>query len=818
MTTPDSGKPPLTAERWRRIESIFHLAIQVQGPDRLEFVRKSCAGDDLLFAELRLMLAAFDDEEPSADIPAEDSETAWAGVVLGEYRIDREIGHGGMGTVYLAHRADGQFERQVALKVVNSHLRSEFFTERFRTERQILAQLDHPNITRLLDGGVGTDGSLYLVMEYVDGHPINRYCDSHLLSVPDRIRLFLQVCQAVEYAHRNLIIHRDLKPGNILVTSEGVPKLLDFGTAKLLLFTTEDTTTTRFGMLTPRYASPEQLRGEPVTTVTDVYSLGVLLYELLTGAWPFGDADSPVAGLERAVRDVQPSRPAAVVTDEASRLRSESKAKLVRLLDGDLRSVMNKAIEADARRRYNSVEQFSEDLRRWLEGQPVLARPQTLLYQAGKFVRRNWLAAGLVAAFILGLAFATGVAIHQARLAKAQATRAEAITRFLQDVIYAGEPEDVKDRTVLQAMEIARGRLDQVTGQPELELSIRVALGEVYMANSLLPQAEKQLRRAETLARQTGNKEMLASALDSLSNVLFSSEQSRAALMEALQLAQNTDNRLSPELRAGILSEAGQLLGFEKHSPQAERILRQAVEIGRTNGVSRSTLITALSRLGQYLRYENRLDEAEPVLNDALALVSSSPTVSANLALEQLGVIRIKRGDLAGGEQYFRRRRDLMMRLAGPDNGTTMDARSRWASLEARLGHVPEALQEMRDNLAHSRKAYAAGSFGLWFALSSMARICNIADQPVEALSLAKEALACYGSTTGSDLRLAQIKADLGISLAKLQRYAEALPYLQEAVRIYSSNPAFGPGDYQTRSVQSYLDLAQANLKVAARH
>jgi serine/threonine-protein kinase len=806
--TPDSGRVPLTAERWQRIEAVFHQAIQSQGLDRLKFVQQACDGDASLFAELQRMLAAFDDEEKP--VPPMES--------MGGYRIDREIGHGGMGTVYLAHRADGQFERQVALKMVSAHLRSHFFTERFRTERQILAQLDHPNITRLLDGGVGADGAPYLVMEYVDGLAIHTYCDSHLLGIPERIRLFVQVCSAVEYAHRNLIVHRDLKPGNILVTNEGVPKLLDFGTAKLLLAATEDSTTTRFGMMTPRYASPEQLRGEPVSTLTDVYSLGVLLYELLTGAWPFGDPNSPVAGLERATRSVEPPRPSSVITDEAARLRSESKAKLGRLLDGDLRSIIDKAIEVDARRRYTSVEQFSQDLRRCLDGEPVLARPQTVLYRATKFVSRNWLPVGSVFVFLLALSLATGIAIYQARAARMQATRAEAVTRFLQDVIYAGEPEDVKDRTVLQAMEIARGRLDEVKNQPQVELSIRVALGYVYMANSLLPQAEKELRRAETLARQTGNKEMLASTLFSLSNVLYRASESRTALMEALDLAKNQDNEISPNLRMDIFNDAGQLLGFEGHSADAEQLLRQAVEIGRTRPVPKSTLVTALCRLGQYLRYAGRFDEAETVLHQALILAGPHPTVSANMAFEQLGAIRIKRGDLTGAEQYYRQRRDLMMSLGGPDNGTTMDARSRWAALQARMGHVPQALQEQRDNLVRCRKAFAAGSAGLWHPLCQLAFILNMAEQPAEALAAAQESLSCYGSTTGSDLRLGQIKGEMGVALVKLHRYAEALPYLEESVRINSASPAMGPSSYTTRRVQGYLEHAKANLTLASRH
>jgi len=799
----------LTAERWRKMESIFHAALEVEESRRPDFILGACDGNRELAAEIEQLLLAFQ-QAPQFHVAATPPARPQRGV-FGEYSIEREIGQGGMGTVYLAHRADGQFEQQVALKVVSAHLRSQLFEERFRTERQILAQLNHPNITRLLDGGVSADGDPYLVMEYVDGLPIHQYCDSRKLTVADRIRLLLPVCAAVEYAHRNLIVHRDLKPGNIFVTAEGVPKLLDFGTAKLLLTGTADSTTTRFAMMTPRYASPEQLRGESITTVSDVYSLGVLLYELVTGAWPFGDPNSPLIGLERASKDMEPARPSAVITEEAAEARSTSKAKLARAVDGELRSIIGKAIQWSPQRRYQSVEQLGADLDRYLEGRAVLARPQTPLYRIDRFVRRNWLPVTLAVVFILGLTAATAVAIRQAKLAREEATRAQAVTHFLQDVIYAGDPDDVKDRTVLQAMEIARERLSDVK-DPQVELSIRVALGYVYMANSLLPKAEKELRRAETLARQSGNNEMLASTLLSLANVLDDSAHVKTAYMEALRIAETKSDEVSPDVRMRILSESGQRMGMDQHSPRAEYLLREAVRIGRTHAVEKSSFIGALAFLGQYLRYENRLDEAEPLLQEALTLGSSRPTVSESDVLAELGAVSAKRGDLEGAERYFHQRRELMLRLAGPDNGWTMDARSRWAALQARRGYVPEALKEMRDNMTYCRKAFAPGSFGLWFPLATFAYILNQADQPQEALSIAKESLGSLGPTTPSDPRLGQSDVEAGVALTKLRRYVEAVPYLEDAFRIDTAFPAFGPADYRTLRAKGYLDQARAGL------
>jgi hypothetical protein len=301
--------PPLTAERWSQIESIFFEAVAADESACTELLRRRCGGDTALLAEVTAPLSASRREKearaaaPGSVAPdASASSAVPPGKRFGPWEIDRPLAHGGMGTVYLAHRADGQFEQTVALKLLGAHLSSEFFVARFVTERQILANLTHPNITRLLDGGITPEGIPFLVMEYVEGEPIDRYCDGRRLPIAERLPIFLQVCSAVEYAHRSLVIHRDLKPGNILVTADGSPKLLDFGTAKLLTPDDADQTLTGVAMMTPRYASPEQLRGAAVTTLSDVYSLGIVLYELLTRQSPFGKTESLVSGVERAER------------------------------------------------------------------------------------------------------------------------------------------------------------------------------------------------------------------------------------------------------------------------------------------------------------------------------------------------------------------------------------------------------------------------------------------------------------------------------------------------------------------------------------
>ena len=326
---------------------------------------------------------------------------------LGAYRITRDIGHGGMGSVYLAARADDVFHKEVAIKIVRMGVANADLLRRFHQEREILASLDHPAIARVIDGGSTEDGLPYLVMDYVDGRPIDAWCDEHRLNVSERLTLFRAVCAAVQHAHQRLVLHRDIKPAHILVTVNGDVKLLDFGIAKLFaddgLARTLPETETATRIMTPEYASPEQVRGDAVHTASDVYALGVVLYELLTGRWPYGTRGRRPYEVIRAICDEEPTRPSSAVSpmEEAPRaiVAEGSVDALRRRLEGDLDNILLKALEKDPSRRYTSVEQFSEDIRRHLEGFPVSARKHTVGYRAHTFVRRHRI--GVAAAAII---------------------------------------------------------------------------------------------------------------------------------------------------------------------------------------------------------------------------------------------------------------------------------------------------------------------------------------------------------------------------------------------------------------------------------
>jgi len=440
-------------ENWPKVKEIFSAALELKPDERVSFLNTACAADENLRSEVLGLLSAHDSSGDFIQHPAvvdvgflvsdTNHSAAAAGQHIGTYEIIRELGRGGMGAVYLASRADEAFDKQVALKLIKRGMDSDAIIKRFVMERQILANLDHPNIARMIDGGTTEDGLPYFVLEYIEGTTITRYCDEHKLNTLERLKLFLQVCAAVQFAHQNLIVHRDLKPSNIIVTKDGTPKLLDFGIAKLLSVDSALVETETIGRLfTPEYASPEQLRGLPITTTSDVYSLGVVLYELLSGHRPFNLASRSAEEIARMITASEPLKPSIVITrhesmphaddghhsltpEGISRTREGNVDKLRRRLVGDLDNILLKALRKEPERRYASVQDLSADLQRHLTGLPVLAREDTFAYRAGKFIQRNKASVAAAAVVAITLISATVVTTWQATVAKRERAKAE---------------------------------------------------------------------------------------------------------------------------------------------------------------------------------------------------------------------------------------------------------------------------------------------------------------------------------------------------------------------------------------------------------
>ncbi|MBZ5571559.1 MAG: serine/threonine protein kinase [Acidobacteriia bacterium] len=500
----------MKAERWQHVKEVLEKAVDLEPDERSSYLDGACAADPELRQEVESLLVFHERagdhflQTPAADLlncSAEDSvPVARVGRRVGVYQIVEEIGRGGMGEVYRATRVDGQYEKEVAVKLVRVGLDTSFVLERFRHERQILASLDHPNIARLLHGGTTEDGIPYLVMELIAGKPIDQYCDEHYLSITQRLHLFRQACSAVQYAHQRLVIHRDIKPSNILVTETGEPKLLDFGIAKIL-DPSADRETTVLRPMTPEYASPEQVRGQPITTASDVYSLGVVLYQLLTGRSPYSGDTSTAHQLARAVCEDEPAKPSAVIftpnrrdngTESSKellgRIHEGSPAKLRRRLAGDLDNIALKALRKEPQRRYASVEQLAEDLRRHLVGLPVIARSDSWTYRAAKFTRRHKV--GMLATAMVVLALLTGMVLtlREARIAQVQRQRAERrfndVRRLANSLMFEVHDsiKDLPGSTPARKLLVSRALeyLDGLTQEAKGDESLQRELADAY--------------------------------------------------------------------------------------------------------------------------------------------------------------------------------------------------------------------------------------------------------------------------------------------------------------------------------------------------
>lgn len=445
----------MSPEEWRKVKEFLEAALDLDPPARATFLDSVCPQDGSVRSEVESLLRSHDEhatflEQPveiiASDIRAGTAAESLIGKQLGPYRVLEQIGQGGMGEVFRACRADHHFQKEVAIKLLRAGEASPFVVSRFRNERQILASLDHPNIARLIDGGTTEEGIPYLVMELVEGLPIDDYCDAHKLPTTLRLKLFLEVCSAVQHAHQRLIVHRDLKPRNILVTKEGLPKLLDFGIAKILdpgyLDGSFETTLALLRILTPGYASPEQVRGETITTASDVYSLGVILFELLTGRSPYGNRKLTPNEISSAVCELDPDKPSNVISHaltgnagpspgEIVELRGASAKKLRKRLRGDLDNIVLMALRKEPQRRYASVEEFAADIRRHLDCLPVFARKDTARYRLSKFAVRH--KAGVAAASIVVLTVILGfiITIREARIAERRFNDVQALANSL---------------------------------------------------------------------------------------------------------------------------------------------------------------------------------------------------------------------------------------------------------------------------------------------------------------------------------------------------------------------------------------------------
>ena len=773
--------------------------------DRGPFLDRACGADAGLRAEVESLLAADEKADgflsrPALTAPPPES---LAGTRLGDYRLEEKIGEGGMSTVYRAVRADDAYRQTVALKILGYGADRSDLQHRFRAERQILASLDHPGIARLLDGGTTPDGRPYLVMEHIEGAALDRYCEEQRLGVDARIDLFREVCAAVQYAHQNLVVHRDLKPSNILVTRSGVPRLLDFGIAKLLEDGTRsgaDPTLTGQRLMTPQYASPEQVQGGPITTATDVYSLGVILYQLLTGRLPYQLTTTTADALQRAVVEQDPQRPSA---------STEGPRQHRRKLEGDLDNIVLTALRKEPQRRYATVALLSEDLRRYRANLPVTARPATVGYRARKFVERHKAgvaAASFALAVILGLAGT--MTVQAMRLARqrdeiaAERDKARKLTHFVEQVFAGSDPGETKGET-LTAREVldqgAARTMAELKDQPETQSALALVIGRTYerlgltdRARPLLEQSLSQ-RRALHGGRHVDVAESLLAlgTLDQDHGAFAAAEGRQREALAILRALLGPDHARVGDALHDLSST---LIALARY-PEAETAVREALAIHRkAQGDGGVGVANDLSNLGSVLRRMGRLAEAEASHREALAVgrkVFGPVHPSLTRQINNLAVAVYDRGDLAQAEALAREALGITRKLHGERHPDIALQLSNLGSILIARGDYDAAVATAREALdmrralfgpEHEQVAMSLGSLG--DALEKSGDRAAARPLHEEALRIARKVMGPEHPRVASELtRLAEIALADG-DLAKAESQArDGLRIREKALR-----------------------------------
>ena len=830
--------------RWREIDRIFAAVLERPPGERKAFLEEACAGDPELCQEVERLLHADERdatflERPAGELlglspgPSPGQSSSEAGGFLGPYRLLRRIGAGGMGTVYLARREDEHYQRDVAVKILRSDLESPEAFHRCLAERQILARLEHPNIARLYDGGSTGDGRPYLVMELVEGLHVDEYCDRHRLTVDQRLELFRKICSAVQNAHQNLLVHRDLKPANILVTPEGEPKLLDFGIAKRLEPESTDLDSTQTGLrvMTPSYASPEQVKGEAVTTASDVYSLGVLLYELLAGRSPYRAASRLPHAIEHAICEEEPERPSAALyrsgdppPEEIADARRTRPRALERRLRGDLDNVLLMALRKEPWRRYGSAAQLSRDVENHLRSFPVAARPDALAYRGRKFLRRHRAGAAAAAVVVLVLLGFVASLVVQGRRVAQERDKARYALSFLVETFKQADPyqtrrEQLTAREILDQGESRVSR--ELASRPDVQAAVIGAIGEVNFGLGRYEKAESLLERALALRREVYGPESLevAESLEHLGRLKFQRSE-HAAAEKLLRQSLDLKRRLlgSGHLAvAKTLNELGILLAETDASPAVEKLHEEALTIARQEeGPAGPTVGETLVAWAKLKRDLGDYDAAEKLFREGLAvesraLGSGDPRLYSDQTV--FGEILIDLGKFKESETLLRQSLAAQTKILGrehPDIDATLN--NLGLALQ-RQGRYAESESLFRRVLGLMRAHYEPKSSQVGAALGNLAIALDAQGKMREALPYYQEALAVRRQVWGDRHPLvAQALLLLAGTHRHLQEYDRGLALAHEALGILEE--AEGPDHPHT----AYALREIGNLHEARKH
>jgi serine/threonine-protein kinase len=809
----------MTPEQWQLARSVFDSALARPRAERRAFVDAACAADARIDASLHAeIVAMLDADEPThcetaalgaaagallaqMDSDAQQRESdRWIGTRVGPWRLVRSLGHGGMGSVYLADLADGDFRQQAAIKLVRASWDAGELQRRFRGERRILASLSHPHIARLLDGGETEDAKPYLAMEYVDGQPLCRYCDERQLPIAARLRLFVSICEAVAHAHRNLIVHRDLKPSNILVDANGRVKLLDFGIARLL----EDdghATGTAARLFTPQYAAPEQVRGEAVTTSVDVYALGLMLFELLTGRRPYGQSATTPSAFERAILDEEPTRPsqAALTHDDDTRDLAHARVlepnQLSANLRGDLDAIVLKALRKEPQQRYASVEALADDVRRYLDRRPVSARRGNWRYRAGRFLVRHRLAAAMVTLAFAALLAGLSVALWQARIAREQqavaqseADKARAVTQFIVGVFKSADPTS-NDGSNPRATELLGHALDDIKAQTDLapgtRAAIQIAMGSAYLSMDDHAHGIVLMRDARNAGLTTDDANLQVESGIELARALDIGGQTTPALEELKRiqplLAQHTT--IEPRLRHRFDYVMATMLHNLDRSGEAllysERVYRESLA---SDGPGSAEVGHVLEVYAAILDSLHRNDEAIAItrMNYEASKASKDMPLVRRINLTNAYAYALLTADHAvEAEQPYRESLALEEQLYGKGSLSTDTSLANISVTLRNQGRYVEAAEFAERVLAVRRAHLEPDSAGIARALCSLGETWRRAGDIDKGIALMREGLAIYDKQGESEKSFALgARVNLALALETSGRYDEALTEL----------------------------------------
>ncbi len=836
---PSSTTPPASdtaAERWTRVSALLAEAMEVPSAERDAFLATACADDDGLRDEVSSLARALEDEPDRFESgalgvrrvtpPAHGEDRS--GSRVGSYLLTRRVGAGGMGDVYEAVREESGFRKRVALKLMDVAGASALVVRRFEQERRILARLEHRNIAALIDGGLTEAGRPYYAMEFVDGEPITEWCENRRLGIEERVALFRQVCGAVEYAHRHLVIHRDLKPGNVFVTEDGTVKLLDFGIAKIMEAGEDnepDLTQAGPAPLTPAYASPEQLRGDRITTASDIFSLGVLLYEVLAGAHPF----RAVGATSGEVRDQVLAGPPAPPSTVAGRGG--------RVLRGDLDTVVLTALQLEPERRYSGAAALGEDLRRWAAGFPIRARPDSLGYRLGKFVRRNRVASLAVLLGVGALLTGLAAAIRQTALAEAErdrarreAAKATQVTRFMEEMFEAADPRlEGRDVTVLEVLDSAVVRAGRdLAGEPALQAAVFTSIGATLRGLGRFDEAERLLRTSLDVLEQLGDEGApdVPATMRHLGRVL--ADRGEAAQAESLfrdALARYRASR-SPDSAgmARALDDLGDVLQYRGELVEAEAVHREGLAIKRHTGDTLSPMFAAsLNNLAVVVGQQGRWEEAERLHREGLrvaeaTLGSAHPDVATGM--NALAFVLEQRHAYPQAESLYQRALAIRRETLGWDHPEITWTLNRYGWLLFETGQVDSAASLAREVLRRRGPTLPDAHPMVASTLVLEGRVALSQQRPRDAERALREALTLRQRTLPDDHWLLALNRNILVdALVGQGRYAEAEPLAIESYATLMA--AQGPSDLVRREAADRLHrmyLAMGRPAEAARY